>query len=592
MLQDLVKYYDILAKDKESDICAVGYGEAKISYAINISEQGELLNLVSIKVPDISGKKYIAPSKIVPEPVKRSRNAIANFLWDNSSFVFGFDKKGNPKHTMDCFNAFKQHNMQILKNVDNQEAYAVIQFLDNWNPEIASEHPKLKDYLDDILGGANFVFRLDDRDHYIHENEDIVKAWDYYKTQCISSVEGMCMLLGEKLPIARLHPVIKGIKGGQAMGNTLISYNDNAYESYGYDDLQGYNASISERAAFEYGTVLNKLLADSEHKIYIGDTTVVFWAESTHKVYQDVVLNWLNPSPASIKEEGRESKSGNKEVRSILKHIKDGIAKNEKVEEGITFCILGLAPNAARISIRFYIKDTFGNTLSNLEKHYEDLQIEKQFADDMNLIPVWKILAETISKKSTNKDASPLLSGAVMRAILQGTKYPDILYQAIIMRIRAEHDINYYKASIIKACLIRKKYLSESQRGGLTMSLNSECMNTAYVLGRLFAVLEKIQIDGVTSINTTIKDKYFNSACANPANVFPMLLKLSNHHLNRIEDKYRISDEKKLREIMDIMQVEENSNPFPKNLSYDDQGLFVIGYYHQKNDLYKKKEEK
>lgn len=593
MLQDLVRYYDILAKDTNSGICKLGYGEAKISYAINLSKDGELLNLLSLKVADSKGKKYVSVSKMVPEPVKKTVNVAANFLWDNSSYVFGIDDKGKPERSEKCFFEFKRLCLQVMQSVENEETKAMTQYLEQWEPKVAAECPQLQAYLEDIYGGANFIFHVEGMDHYIHENKEIMTAWERYKSQSQSEVQSICLVTGEKLPIARLHPIIKGIRGGQAMGNTLISYNDLAYESYGKEKAQGYNACISEKAAYEYSTVLNKLLSDNEHKIYIGDTTVLFWAESTQRVYQDVLINWLNPQASSMKEETMQSKSGNKDIKSILSHIRDGIARDEEIDEDISFCILGLAPNAARISVRFFIKDSFGEILKHLERHYQDMQLEKQFNDEMNLIPIWRMLSETVSKKSTNKDASPLLAGSVMRAILLGAKYPDILYQSILMRIRAEHDISYYKVSIIKACLIRKSHLSDIQRGGLTMALNKDCTNMAYILGRLFAILEKIQLDGVEAINTTIKDKYFNSACANPANIFPMLLKLSNHHLNRIsDDGKRISSEKRLNEIMELITVDDEAVSFPKSLSYDDQGLFVIGYYHQRNDFYKKKEDK
>jgi len=587
LLQALLRYYEILSEDEESEIPKIGYGKVNVSYALNISKEGDLLNLIPLKILDSKGKKQVAQSMEVPEPVKRASGVLSNFICDNSSYVLGFDNKGNPKRSKECFEAFKNLHNQILENVDCDEAKAIINFLEKWDVEKAIEHPAIVDYLTDIFGGANFIFRLDGEIVDIHKNIEIKKAWQTYKNRNSNNIQMKCLVTGEKNPIARLHPTIKGIRGGQAMGNSLVSFNARAYESYGKDQGQGLNSPVSEYSCFAYGTVLNNLLADNAHKFYLGDSTVVFWAESPKKYFRDFFHMAIEPNEindiGTDKQRFVRDENAVKNIKSVFEKIANGqkIANNHEIEEDVQFYILGLSPNAARISIRFFIKDSFDMLIKKITNHYKDMSIEKQFDTDLNSISVWRLLNETVSPKSSDKSASPLLAGSVLRSILTGTRYPTALFNAVMLRIRAERNINYYKASIIKAYLIRLE--NDKYKEVLTLALNDKSENKAYVLGRLFAVLEKAQQDANPGINTTIKDKYFTSACGTPENVFPILLKLSNHHIKKAE--YGFQSTKRIAEIMDILNVD--NSPFPKNLSLEEQGVFVLGYYHQVNAIYR-----
>ncbi|WP_066716725.1 type I-C CRISPR-associated protein Cas8c/Csd1 [Clostridium sp. Marseille-P299] len=591
LLQSLVKYYEILSEDEDYNIPQQGFGNVKVSFALNISKEGELLNMVPLKVPSKTTKKLVAQNMIVPEPVTRSSGVSPNFLCDNSSYVFGFDNKGKPKRSIECFEAFKKLHMDILGNVDCIEARAVINFLNNWDVRYSVDNGIVREYLDDIYGGANFVFIVDNMSHYVHQNEEIKRAWMKYKNSTESVIKN-CLVTGKKSAIARLHPIIKGINGGQAMGNSLVSFNAKAYESYGNEDSQGFNSPVSEYAAFAYGTVLNHLLEDKAHRLTIGDSTVVYWAESPKSIFQDMMSFMLEPhSKEKIDSDDEEyivDLSAAKEVRGILERISEGKKIDIDslcIDKNVQFYILGLSPNAARISVRFFIQNSFGKVTENIIKHYENLAIEKQYESDKNWLSIWGILNETVSPNSRDKSASPLLSGSVMRAILEGSSYPTELFHAVMIRIRAEGNINYNKAGIIKAYLTRCKNYNKYKEV-LTLSLNNESTNKAYVLGRLFAILEKVQQDANPGINTTIKDRYFTSACATPANVFPILLKLSNHHISKAE--YGKNSENRIRGVMDLLSV--NENPFPKQLPLEEQGIFVLGYYHQKNAFYKKEE--
>lgn len=596
ILQSLVRYYEILREDPESGIPIMGYSKANVSYAVNISKEGEIINVIPLKIPSGKGSKEIPVSMLVPEQEKKTVNIKSNFLCENSSYVFGIDNKDKPDRARKCFEAFKELHWRILKDVECDEARALLNYIDNWSIDKAETHPALKEHLDDIKQGGNIVFQLEGKPRqYIHENELIKAAWERYKKADSSPTTHICLVTGKREGIARLHPIIKGIVGGQPMGNSLISYNNTAYESYGKQNSQGLNSSVGEYAAFAYTTVLNHLLKDQVHKTSFGDTTVVFWAETKNNAYRDCLSLFLDPSQLESDDGKSEEKSNIydpyavREVKNIMEKISMGQAvriSDDTFNEKTNFYILGLSPNAARLSVRFFIKDSFGNLINQITKHYQDMSIEKQYDTEPNAIPIWRLLYETVSPKSKEKSSSPLLSGATLRSILQGLPYPMSLYQAIILRIRAEKTINYYKASIIKAFLIRN-YPEKNYREVLTMALNEDYDNKAYILGRLFAVLEKAQEDANPGINTTIKDRYFTSACATPASVFPVLLRLSNHHIAKAQ--YGYVSENRLKNLLDKLKVEEN--PFPSHLSMEEQGVFILGYYHQKNHFYKKIEK-
>ncbi len=592
ILQSLVKYYEILAEDENSDIPRLGYSMVGVSYALNISKEGELLGVIPLKVPSENGKKMLPQSMIVPEQEKKASGIKSNFLCENSTYSLGIDNSGKPERTKSCFEAFKELHNKMLSGIDCDEANAVIKFVNLWDVQKASEHPALKDWIEEITAGANMIFRLDGVG-YIHQNEMIKKEWEKYKTNSENGSLMQCLDFGQKAKVARLHPNIKGVRGAQSVGASIVSFNAKAYESYGREDEQGLNAPISEYSTFAYTTVLNSMISDNAHKKYIGDTTIVFWAESKQKVYQDMASLFIDPSEIESEEKMKyvRDKSAVKEIKSIFEKIANGQAiggYSGCFDKNVKFCILGLSPNAARLSIRFFIVNDFGDFISNITKHYQDLQIEKQFQTESSIFSLWRLLNETVSPKSRDKDASPLLSGAVIRSILTGSPYPAALFNSVMIRIRAEHDINYYKAAIIKACLLRNKN-SIRFKEVLTVSLNEQSNNRAYVLGRLFAVLEKAQQDASEGkLNSTIKDRYFTSACATPASVFPILLRLSQHHISKAEYGY-VSDNK-ISKILDMLDIEQN--PIPAHLSLDEQGVFVLGYYHQKNALYRKNSEK
>ncbi len=604
ILQALTRYYEILSKEEDSDIAPPGYSSTGVSFALNISEQGELLDVFPLLMPVMRGKKMEEKPRrmIVPEQVKRAVNISANYLADNSTYVLGIsDKEGkDPEYNIKRFKAFQQWNKELLTKADCTAAKAVIAFLGSYNPTTGREHPKIASHLEAILKGGNMVFMFNGG--FVHEDAIIRQAWDAYKAGS-DAVLGQCLVTGEIAPIARLHASLKGIRDANPTGATLVGFNARAYEFYNRE--QGLNSPVSEKATFAYTTALNYLLSASNEnkKFTIGDTTVVYWAETEKPAYARAFMGMIDPELVEVEapEDGEliRDKKAEQKLKAIAPKIRRVQALDvDKLLDGLhgnpRFYVLGLAPNAARISIRFFHSEPFDRIVQKIMQHYKDLEIIKEYDDQPTYLTIRHILDETVSPKASDQSASPLLAGAVFRAILENTPYPAALFNAIINRIRADQDdqkkfikkIGYERAAIIKAYLLRKyRNQPENQiQEVLVMSLNEQSTHPAYVLGRLFAVLEKLQQEAIGDVNASIKDRYFTSACASPRSVFPTLLRLSQHHISKVGTHYL---DKRIETILGKLDVV--NNPIPAHLSLDDQGAFVLGYYHERKDLWTSK---
>jgi CRISPR-associated protein Csd1 len=376
----------------------------------------------------------------------------------------------------------------------------------------------------------------------------------------------MCLVSGELAPIARLHPAIKGVMGAQSSGAAIVSFNLDAFCSY--DKSQNFNAPISESRAGTYTKALNHLLSSSVNKVQIGDATTVFWTERESPV-EGFFGMIIDP---------RDTAADDKELSVFLEAVREGKFPRG-IDGDVRFYILGLSPNASRLSVRFWHVSTVKDISEKLGQHFRDLSMVRSFDSDPEYPGMWRLLRETSNQKS--KDGPPpLLGGAVMQAILNGTLYPQQLLSAIIGRIRAEQNINYMRAATLKAVLTRKKRLL-NQGMEISMALDKENKNIAYLLGRLFAVLERTQQDALgKNINATIRDRFYGSASATPKVVFPQLLRLVQHHIGKAE--YGNFRDKQIEEI--VCEIRE----FPAHLGLDEQGLFAIGYYHQRQDFFKK----
>ncbi len=588
ILQALVDCYEALSASRK--IARPGWGPVKTSVALELTETGEISQAIFLKEEVEKGKKKVLVPKIfdLPAPVKRTVGVAANFLCDNSSYILGFDDKGKPKRSLECFAACKALHEKVLDGVDSPAAKAVSAFFQNWKPEKAREHPVLQDYMDELLAGGNLIFRYDGQ--FVHKDPAIRQAWQEYYDQCGDGPEMVCLVTGKTGPVENIHPSVKGVQGAQAMGAALISFNAPAFCSYGKE--QNFNAPTSKYAAFAYTSALNYLIASRDYCSRVGDTTVLFWAKNGSPEYSELAMWGIFGGTAPYTEQ---------ELRSMIQNLCKGRAvtyEETLLDPDMDFYILGLAPNAARLSVRFFLHNQFGSILQNVQAHYDRLEIVKPPFEKFENLPLWRLFYATVRSQSEcdpflykdakpylEKNLAPNLAGETLRAILNNTRYPATLLNGVTMRIRAERKITWGRAAILKAYYLQNPH-PDVPKEVLTVSLNPESKNPYYTLGRLFSVLEAVQSAANPGINATIKDRYFNSASATPSIVFPTLLNLSEKHRKKLTAGQRIYYEKQIMELLAVL-----GESFPARLSLPQQGTFQLGYYHQTQERYQKKEE-
>jgi CRISPR-associated protein Csd1 len=559
ILQSLVSHYDRLATDPESGCAPEGFSRERVHFGLVIGKDGRLAQVLDLRRQ--AGRKQVPREVIVPQGPKKSVNIAASFLWGSTAYVLGADDKGKPARTANCHTAFKELHQRLLEPSTDDGARAVLRFLDTWSPADATR----LDHWQDMLK-SNLVFQLDGDTQFVHERRAVASIWIANLLAAEKGEEGMCLITGEQAPIARLHPAIKGVRDAQSSGAAIVSFNLNAFWSYGKE--QNYNAPISETRAFAYATALNHLLrSGSSNRIQIGDATTIFWTERDSPV-EGFFGMVLDP---------HDNAGEDRELGVFLEAVREGRLPPE-IDPTVRFYILGLSPNASRLSVRFWHASTVADISEKLGQHFRDLAMIRSFDSDATFPGMWHLLRETRNRKSEDGPA-PLLAGAVMQAILKGTLYPQALLSAVIARIRAEQNINYLRAAIIKAVLVRKARIL-NQGLETPMGLDKENKNVAYLLGRLFAVLEKAQQDAIPGANTTIKDRFYGSASATPRVVFPQLLRLAQHYVEKAE--YGRVRDRQIEEI--VCDLKE----FPAHLGLDQQGLFAIGYYQQRQDFFKK----
>lgn len=597
MLEALVHLYETLQKQGKVD--GEGWSQAKVTHALCLDTDGKVTGVISLRQTVKRGKKdMLVPSVLsVPRQQKRSVNIAPNFLCDTTSYLLGADDKGKPKRSLECFESARTLHHAVLDGCASPAAKAILHFFDTWQPETAKIDPRLMPEWDALMEAGNLIFWVDGENTL--EDPQIREAWNRYGSAGGKGdlPRGQCLVTGrDNQPIAILHPAIKGVKGAQSSGASLVSFNAPAFESYGHDKGQGLNAPVSEYAAFAYGTALNALLADRDHCEQIGDMAVVFWSENAEPLYQELMLGGLNGASKTI---------GDAELKTALDALGKGMAADlsgMKADPESPFYILGLAPNAARLSVRFFWKDRFGTLIQNLDAHQKRMEIVQPYRDTPQVISLWSLLQQIVNPNATDKTPSPLLSGDLLRSIMTGMRYPEALFQNIMLRIFSDQDkrtesgtlqrskIGYERAAFIKAYLL--KNASKKWEGQIQMTVNDNCKEISYVLGRLFSVLENIQQSANPGINTTIKDRYFNAACATPASVFPILLKLANAHLGKLPANSQTYFNKKLGHLLSLITMPEAGTALPNRLPLEEQGAFVLGYYQETQDRYTKKEDK
>lgn len=578
ILQKLCEYYDRIASDPDQQIAAVGFAPQKVGFEIVLEEDGSLHDLNDIR--DASGKKPQNRILVLPFGGKRANAIAPMFLWDKAEYLLGWvppdlavppeDESEKEKEKRlkkidrvgSCFAACKELHQSFAESIADPDFKAVASFFRNWKPESLSEAHN--GFLQNIGTGFG-VFRVRNRKRFVHESTTIRDAWAaQHSASSDTDALGTCLITGNEAVLARLHPVIKGVNGAQSSGASIVSFNDDAFTSY--DKKQSFNSPVGESSAFKYATALNRLLErDRGRKLTIGDTACVFWADKPSEA-EDIFAFGLDG-------EQFEDESRAKEIGNMLSRIAQGEA--QPPDDGTGFYVLGLSPNASRLSIRFWISGTVGEMIQRVAQHQQRLLIARG-SKDRDHLPLWMILAQTARE---SKEIQPLLGGALLRSVLTGSRYPESLLPSILRRIRAEREIRHPKAAVIKAVL------NHNFKKDISIMLDTERTEPAYHMGRLFASLERAQEDALPGLNATIKDRYFGAASSTPSSVFPRLIRMSQHHVGKLEGGRKVVAEKRLQEIMGRLDA------FPPHLALADQGLFAIGYYHQRQDFFTKKEK-
>ena len=591
ILQELVKYYEALAE--RGEIALDGWSKEKVSYSLELDREGKPLKILSLGVEEENGKgKTVRKPKLmeVPERVSRTSGVSANFLCDNAKYMLGISGDASDRKSQECFTATKEKLMDILQDCDGPAASALKKFFQSWDPSRAEELSDLKDkeYRDEITKAGNLVFSIEGE--YAQEIPELKQAWERWRKKKENGRErGRCLVTGELSEIAKTHTSIKGIKNAQSSGAALVSFNAPAFSSYGKE--QSFNAPVGRHAMFAYTTALQFLLSQKEQRVQLGDLCLLFWAESGEEEYGEIFSSCMG---------GRED---NQEiVRNVLRNIagKQGVDyKGVHLDPEQNFCILGLSGNAGRLAVRLFLKNSFGDILRNFQRFYEELEIAgPKWEEEQPAL--WKLLGETVNQNSREKSIPPALGSGCLQAILMHGKFPASLYHGILIRIRAdqgENKVNGRRAALIKAILLRNYGELYLGKGEDFVALNENCRDRAYILGREFAVLEKIQEaanpGANPGINATIRDRYFNSACGTPAMVFPLLFRLKESHLRKIRNEnpgMAVFCERILTELQGMLEVSESVGAFPSRLSLNEQGMFILGYYHQRQKFYEKKE--
>ncbi|QGY39034.1 type I-C CRISPR-associated protein Cas8c/Csd1 [Pseudodesulfovibrio cashew] len=566
ILHALNQYYKRLSDDPKANVPEFGFGKQGVHFCLQLDREGKMVGR-PLDLRDEKGK----PRRIeVPGPVGRSVGIKSNFAWDNTGYVLGADDKGKPERTAQTHQAFKAEAAAVLDGVDDAGARAFLAFLNGWEPELAETLPDWEEII-----GQNIVFQLDGEPGFLHDRPAFREAW--IRHQAVGESEtGMCLVTGENAPIPPIHAKIKGVPGAQTSGASLVSFNFDAAVSYG--KKQNHNAPVSERAAFAYTTALNHLLAPgSLRKVQVGDTTVVFWSDAPGEAE---ALFGSGMGGKKAEDDGLV-----KRLEGYLADIAKGRFPDALGSADTPFYVLGLSPNAARISVRFWHVGTVGGMAENLGRHYRALAMKRRFDSEPEYPSPWQLLRE-LAPQRDSKNISPLLGGQLIRAILQGQPYPQTLLASALGRIRADKDVTYLRTALIKAFLVR------NSNQEIHMTLDTENRDIGYRLGRLFAVVERIQEEAVPGANATVRDRFFSSATATPGRSFPIILKNAQHGLAKIRKEkpgWAVTLEKK---IQDIVTGIDAATGFPSSLTTEKQGMFILGYYQQRQDFFTKKDDK
>jgi CRISPR-associated protein Csd1 len=580
LLPALVGYYRRLAADPAAAVAEPGFSREKIHFAVVLEPDGTLVSIDDIRDRNDRGKQ--TPTLLlVPDGGGRSGTGLKPFFcWDNTGYVLGRDNKGKPDRAARMFAAFREFHLSFRSELAGDDGFmALCRFLERWDP---SQAESLRNWAE--LASVNVVFKIRGREGYIHQGDAVRTAWlrnIAAQGESQPGTHGISLVSGEEEEIARLHPQISGVSGANSTGAAVVSFNLDAFESYGKS--QSYNAPVGTRDAFRYTTALNRLLADDRRRVRIGDATVVFWTDRQEASDAEEAFRHIFGEEYSQDAEHQRTID---RLRVFLDAARQGHLADQLSDPDAPFYVLGLSPNASRLNVRYWMAGTVRQFAERLADHSACLDMVGARQEDPPLV-IRRLVAETAREA---KDIAPQLAGEVARAVLGGLPYPQTLFSAVIRRVRADSTMNHRRAAILKACLIRNR---EKE---VPVALVKDHPDEAYQIGRLFAALEKAQEESTDRpLNRTIKDAYFGSAAATPAVVFPRLMKLHNHHVEKLptstEEARTVRKRPKGYFQRLVGEICGRVTRFPRHLHLEKQGLFYIGYYHQRQDFFTKKPE-
>ncbi len=577
ILQALSDYYRRRRAENPSALPARGFERRAIPFLIVIASDGSFVNLEDTRGD--SGPAKAGRVFTVPQSTKRSGTQAwkaSNLLWDHIGYVLGVPALGKKSELAD-----RQHRSFVQRVIDafgeepsDAGVSAVLRFVRDPSPSKLMTHPSWKDLNE--TSGANVSFRLAGDLMVVPERESVRKSvanWHPHGDE-----EMQCLVSGEVGPVANLHPAIKGVRGAQSSGANIVSFNLDAFRTHGR--TQGRNAPISEAVVFEYTTALNALLArGGQQKSHAGDTTIVFWAQRGNPA-EDLAAALFGDDREVLDDPDR----GVDRLRAIYRSAWQGHPPLR--DDTSRFFVLGLAPNAARIAVRFWRVTTVSEFAAHVLQHFEDIAVERpEWAGRHPTVTA--LLRSTVrqerSPRDTDKRVPPNIAGSVVEAIVSGAAYPQSLFQAAVRRALVERDVTPDRAAVIRGCLVRRSRSGMDAEKELHMSLDETNDNAGYLLGRLFAVLEWAQDTASPGVNAGIRDRFYAGASTSPVSVFPTLMRMKNHHLAKIDRKGMVVALERA-----IGSVTAGLTEFPPRLSLPDQGRFALGYYHQRQSRFAK----
>ena len=560
ILKALYDYYH-----RSGDLPVLGMELKEIGFIIVIDKFGNFLRFEDRRIDKKSAQKFL-----VKKSVGRSSAPVANYLYDNGQYVFGYSDKGDMKNMRKYFEVFKAKVEEIYDVFSDNVALKAVYAFYRQDPSIMVEIMQNDPLWTDIIKNLNkkysiFSFLIEGDTEIVASKRELINL-EYDDNEIVGRP---CLVIGKHSKTVEVTTATM-IPGSQATAKLVAFQVNSGYDSYGKS--KGYNAPISEEAEFAYTTALNHLLrSDSHNKFMIGSRTFLFWASSNSdasKASEDSLFALFGRT---------EDDDPNKRIELVRHTFMFIFSGDLPANKDDRFFILGLAPNSARIAVVYWNELPLREFAGLISKHFTDMEIADTRKEKKPYMSLYSILGSvTLGGKSS--DATPNLPDAVVKSVFQGLPYPFSLFQACIRRIRAEQSINITRAAIIKAYLNRLNDNNNNKK--LDIMLDKENQNQGCLCGRLFAVLDKIQEDanGIHSI----RERYMNSASATPAMVFATILNLSTHHLEKLNGGGQIFYERLKQEIISKL----DANGFPAHLDLQDQGRFFVGYYHQRQTLF------